>query len=200
MASCFELAGTTNVMACTGAMEMALNTVPAANAESAIGILAAEDAETQPLIHELAYRHYGQNCAYLPNSTASSHDKRNVRDGHYAIWGPMHLIQRTDIDNQSNINQVVAYMTGSQAPPGIDLIQFEASKYVVPQCAMRVKRSSEVGQMSPQTPPTPCGCYYDNLTNGTTSCKPCQHDTDCSTGYTCPLYTSNQTMGWCEPP
>ena len=183
----------------TSLMQMALNMVNGTpSAESTIGILAAEDAETQPLLRELAYQHYGQNCGYLPNSTSSSHDKRNVRDGHYAIWGPMHLIQRTDIDNQTNIGLVVSYMTGSAAPPGVDLIQFEASKYVIPQCAMRVKRSSEVGAMSPQHPPTPCGCYYDSLTNGATTCKTCTKDTDCSSGYTCPLYTNNHTMGWCE--
>ncbi len=31
----------------------------------------------------------GQSCGYYPDSSATSLDKQNVRDGHCAIWGPL---------------------------------------------------------------------------------------------------------------
>ncbi len=60
-----------------------------AAAANTIGVLAAEDADAnRATLHELAYQHVGQHCGYLPDSAPNKFDKRNVRDGHYAILGP----------------------------------------------------------------------------------------------------------------
>lgn len=181
----------------------ALNTANGAGgavAEKAIGILSADLVDSnRNTIHELAYRHYKQNCGYLPDSTAKKFDKANVRDGHYAIWGPIHLLRRTDIDlaNQTYIKLAVDYVTGAQDPPGVDLIAFEASSHVVPQCAMRVKRDQELGPMTPWTPPRPCGCYYELNADTSTNCQTCTGVGDCPSGWSCPIHSG---QGYCEPP
>ncbi|MEY4578251.1 MAG: hypothetical protein RL701_2954, partial [Pseudomonadota bacterium] len=56
----------------------------AANADKAIGILAADAiARDNTNVKVLAYQHYGQIHAYWPDSTPGVYDKLNVRDGHY---------------------------------------------------------------------------------------------------------------------
>lgn len=181
------------------AVVTALSAANAMNIPSAIGILSTTEADDNRLeMRELAYRHYGQNCGYLPDSTASKFDKRNVRDGHYAIWGPIHLLVRKDAHpaEELNIKLAVDYVTGAQQPAGLNLIQVEAAKHVIPQCAMRVKRSSELGAMSSFTPSKSCGCYYESLTSGGTSCQACSAPTDCATvtGTQCVTFNG---VGYC---
>lgn len=179
-----------------------VNAMAVANAMSlgsAIGILGATEADDERLyMHELAFKAYGQSCGYLPDSTPMKFDKRNVRDGHYAIWGPIHLLVRPDAHaaEQANIKLAVDYVTGAQEPAGLNLIQVEAAKHVIPQCAMRVKRSSELGTMTTFTPTKPCGCYYESLTASGTSCKACATPTDCDAGTKCVTYNG---AGYCEP-
>jgi hypothetical protein len=190
--------------ASSGAVVAALNTINGmgtpAQKEAAIGILAADVADAnRTTLRELAYRHFGQNCGYLPDSASNKFDKRNVRDGHYAIWGPLHILKRSDTNagNQMNVQLAVDYIIGAKEPPGVDLIAFEASSHVIPQCAMRVKRTQEVGPMVPFTPSKPCGCYYEYNANTVSTCQTCQKAADCPSGYSCPVYNG---MGWCEPP
>src|SRR5262249_34515289 len=72
---------------------MSGSTIP----EGTIGILSSIDADVSRLnVKVLAYQHYNQDCAWLPDSTSGSFDKINVRDGHYAIWGPMHFFAKVD--------------------------------------------------------------------------------------------------------
>ncbi len=190
--------------ASSSAVVSALNMVNgggnAASQAKAIGILAADVADSnRTTLRALAYRHFGQNCGYLPDSAPNKFDKRNVRDGHYAIWGPLHLLKRNDTNpgNQLDIQKTIDYLTGTQEPPGVDLIAFEAQNHVIPQCAMRVKRTQEVGPMTPFSPSKPCGCYYEFNANTTSSCQTCQKAADCPAGYSCPLYNG---MGFCEAP
>jgi len=55
------------------------------NPEQVIGILADTnmDPTTSTHISTLAYKDIDQSCAYYPDSTATAHDKANVRDGHF---------------------------------------------------------------------------------------------------------------------
>ncbi len=65
-------------------------------------------------------------------------------------------------------------MNGTKAPPGVDLIQFEATSHVIPQCAMRVKRTQEMGPLlKNDLSTTPCGCYYEFQADTATSCTAC---------------------------
>ena len=49
---------------------------------------------------------------------------------------------------------------------------------LIPQCAMKVARSVDIGDYTPQSG-FQCGCYFDFKTTGKTDCKPCQMPSDC---------------------
>jgi len=44
----------------------------------------------------LAYQHTGQACGYYPGSAEGTLDELNVRQGRYAIWGPIHITAHVD--------------------------------------------------------------------------------------------------------
>jgi ABC-type phosphate transport system substrate-binding protein len=172
-----------------------------ANPEATIGILAADEADdSRGALRVLAYQHYGQACGYLPDATSTSNEKRNVRDGHYAIWGPLHFLLHVDPSTGLAVNAeagaVAGYLAGTMAaPPGIDLVAIDAQNHVVPQCAMQVTRTEEVGPLASFAPAGSCGCYYDLVANGSTSCAPCSQPTDC----TQPGASVCSPYGYCEP-
>jgi hypothetical protein len=155
------------------------------NPEATLGILAADEADdNRATLKVLAYQHFEQACGFFPDRDATSHEKQNVRDGHYAIWGPLHLLTTVDGNGRPTnalAADVISYIVGTKpAPAGLDLIYLEAQRHVVPQCAMRVTRTQEIGPIVPYMPISPCGCYYEQVTNGSTSCMPCNEDSDCA--------------------
>ncbi len=81
----------------SGAVRTGMKTLlDARGAEKGIGILSTDIAdEERANLRVLAFKAFGAKCGYLPDSTATSLDKRNVRDGHYPIWGPVHFMTRT---------------------------------------------------------------------------------------------------------
>ena len=149
----------------------------AGNADSAIGILATDQIDSnRGSVRALALQFKDQACGYTPDSTESSYDKANVRDGHYMIWGPLHmLVQSTDGKkaDKVNVDTVVKYLTGETLPTGWDLIAVEAQKGVVPDCAMRVTRSTEVGPLASYMPKHSCECKYLDATTGNSGCQKC---------------------------
>ncbi len=174
-------------------MKLSTSMLPA----NAIGILSTDVAqESRPILSVLAYQHFGQTCGYYPDREITSNEKQNVRDGHYAIWGPLHLF--TVLNNMGYplkpvVADIIGFMTGTKAPPlGLDLIALEAQRHVVPQCAMRVKRTEEMGPLASFAPSGACGCYYDKVANGSTSCTPCMSKTEC------PGSAPTCSYGYCE--
>lgn len=173
-----------------------LVSVPFAAAERTLGILSASHAEAnRSTLRTLAYQDFDTGCAVLPNRTTKSNEKENVRNGTYPIWGPLHLFTAVD-DAGRPTNAVtgalVGYIIGTVPPPGgLDLISLEAQERIVPQCAMRVTRSGEMGPIKPQVPDQPCGCAYEEAANGTSSCKRCEATDQCSGGQIC-------SYGFCE--
>ncbi len=167
--------------------------------EATLGILAADVADDSfATVKVLFYQHYEQTCGFRPDADPSSvkHDKRNVRDGHYAVWGPLHLVTHVNISTGEPLNAqaraVIDYLTGAkQAPAGLDLISLEAQHHVVPQCAMRVLRTEEMGALASFMPARGCGCYYDALTSST-DCK------SCTTSADCPASAARCNFGYCE--
>jgi hypothetical protein len=88
---------------------------------------------------------------------------------------------------------VIGFLTGTKTAPGqLDLVFLEAQRHVVPQCAMKVKRSQEMGSTSPFAPTGACGCYYEKVANGATRCTACQRATDC------PASAPICSYGFCE--
>lgn len=170
----------------TGSGDLRAKVTAALPSEGAIGILSSEVAqENRQTLRVLAYQHYGQNCGYYPDKEETSNEKQNVRDGHYAIWGPLHLFTQMGSNGYPTNAQaadVIGFMAGTRpAPDGIDLVTLEAQHHVIPQCAMRVSRSEEIGALSSFAPPQSCGCYFDKIANGSTNCMACSSRTDCPT-------------------
>ncbi len=155
------------------------------NPEKTIGILTAEAAGTNSLqLNMLAYQTKDQTCGYWPDSTRTSKDKKNVRDGHYDIWGPIHILARVD-NNGMPLNaetaDVIDYMTGIKSPnAGFNLIDILADAGLVPLCAMRVSRNSELGPLASFAPERSCACYYDSRTTGKADCMSCTDDSGCT--------------------
>jgi hypothetical protein len=181
----------------TGSGDLQNKLVGTTPVEKTLGILAADVAQdNRALLGILAYQHTGQRCGYYPDRDASSNEKQNVRDGHYAIWGPMHFLTRIDgngIAIKRAAAEVIGYLAGTKtAPAELDLVAFEAQHHVVPPCAMRVKRDRELGPMTPYAPASPCGCYYEKMANGSTSCAACARTSDC------PSATAVCSYGYCE--
>jgi hypothetical protein len=155
----------------------------------------AEDAVGSVNLHELAYRHYGQSCAYYPNSTATAHDKRNVRDGHYVGWGPVHLVARVNAQGvpvSTAAGQIINYFIGNAPVPNHDFLSLVIARHLVPQCAMSVKRTGEIGVPQPFAPAPSCACFFDNAT-GVTTCPTCKTNADC------PASAPACNLGYCEP-
>jgi len=152
--------------------------------EVTIGILTAEVAgESRATLSTLAYQDTDQTCGYWPDSTPSGFDKRNVRDGHYAVWGPLHLLTKLDgmgYPINKSAGDVVSYLTGTKlAPGGFDLIALLAAANIVPACAMQVRRMSELGPLTSFAPERACGCYFEEAATGKTTCKACTSDVEC---------------------
>ncbi|WP_437835125.1 substrate-binding domain-containing protein [Sorangium sp. So ce1153] len=167
--------------------------------ERTIGVLGANVAsESSSLLKVLAYQHYDQQCGYYPDSDPLKRDKRNVRDGHYAIWGPLHFLTHVNINTGDPLSDgaalVIDYLTGRKQPPaGLDLIKLEAQHHVVPECAMRVRRTEEMGPLASFMPTRSCWCYFDAVAGGGADCDRCDSDGDC------PSHSPKCNFGYCEP-
>jgi hypothetical protein len=173
-------------------------------ADATLGILGADYIDSRNLraqIRMLAYQDSHQNCAVTPDSSDTAKDKRNVRDGHYPIWGPLHLLYKVN-DNGEPQNaairqpllDVVGYLSGAKAlPNGVNLIDVYAQSGLVPECAMRVTRGADGGEVKPTRPQNPCGCLFEKKATGSTDCQPCKVQGDCAAGQTC-------SQGYCEQP
>lgn len=155
----------------------------ARGAEKGIGILSTDITdEERANLRVLAFKGYGAKCGYLPDSSATSLDKRNVRDGHYPIWGPVHFLAKTTGGVPS---AAAGALVTRFAAPRIDqgLLDTIIGKHLVPKCAMQVQRTSELGPYQRRTANDyRCDCYFETATAGVTptECKACRGASDCS--------------------
>lgn len=172
------------------------------SADRAIGILAADYIDSKNLraqIRMLAYQDSNQPCAFYPDSTPTARDKRNVRDGHYPIWSPLHILYKVDSSgnpansaNQQETIDIIGYLAGSKVlPNGIKLIDVYAQSGLIPECAMRVTRQKDGGNILPFHPTNPCSCLFELTATGSTSCSACTVQGDCAQSETC-------SLGFCE--
>jgi hypothetical protein len=168
----------------------------AADKERAIGILASEVAiENELVVQVLAYQDADQSCGYTMDSTPTTRDKANVRDGHYPIWGPFHVLTKLDANGyplKAAAADFKAYAVGTKDPAGLDLVKVLATAGLIPECAMHVTRDTEMGPLTSFQPPRSCGCYFDSLTKGASTCTACMSNTDC------PETTPACNYGYCE--
>jgi len=164
--------------------------------EATVGLLGAEiyDANRSSL-KELAFQWFGQHHAWWPDSSSASYDKKNLRDGHYAVWSPTvwmtHIDPGTQVPVDPRTEYFINLILAKEQTPAFDTntLDIVIGRGLVPDCAMKVTRSVEAGPLSLYTPDEPCGCYYDSKT-GTSSCATCTDSSTCGGG-TC-------RFGFCE--
>jgi hypothetical protein len=209
------------------------NTSP--NVNATIGILAAEAviqrnatvAAGGGTVKILPFQATGQSCGYYPDSTSTQYDKLNVRQGRYAIWGPLHFVVNVDANGYpmgphkdaaaAVLNYFIA--TGDGASPMFNvpgdagaisdsqktmLIDAESKPLVggvVPWCAMEVMRTSEIGAEASYQPPEPCGCHFEFTAIGKTVspyCQTCATNDDCKNPDGGTTYYPVCRFGYCE--
>jgi hypothetical protein len=175
--------------------------------QNAIGILGDEvydPVRATGGVKVLAFKAFGQEHAYLPDSTNTTYDKQNIRDGHYTLWSPTVYIAPVDGSNVPT-NPAVKYITdlvlgnqGATPPDGgtaIDGLATVTEAHLTPNCAMQVSRTGDGLPLQPYTPSAPCTCYFLSKVTGATlptSCVTCSATSACATG-TC-------FNGYCEVP
>jgi hypothetical protein len=214
VSTAFNIQLTAAVMA-QGAVQKAassdvLSAVAAATSANAIGILGDEvyDSQGRGKVNVLAFKAFGQNHAYFPDSTSTAFDKQNIRDGHYSMWSPTVYI--TKVDQRSMpldpaIRYITDTVTGNAAamPPDggapIDGLADITGVGLTPGCAMQVTRATPQDGTpisAAATAPT-CTCYFLSKIPGATGtppdCTACTDNGPCTGGQTC-------VRGFCEGP
>jgi len=166
--------------------------IASAAPEQSIGILSIDYADkNRGNLRVLYLQGEGQISGFLPDSSATSLNKANVRDGHYPLWGYVHFYT-------ANINGAPSASAGAFVTrfsvPKLDpaLVDAMIAASLVPQCAMRVARTTEMGAFTPNPYKFQCGCYFDFKTNGKTACAPCTTSNDC------PASAPACNYGFCE--
>jgi hypothetical protein len=185
----------------SGSLVNTLSNIP--TPMSALGILGAGPADTnRSVLKPLAYREYlmtdnvEQQCAYTPDSSAMTTDKRNVRDGHYPLWGYLHVYTQLDASGTTPIDSratlFIGALTGSAQSTSV--LTAEISAGMVPACAMQVTRSDEMAPFASYAAPQSCACFFETKVAGGTApagCAVCAQDSDCTGGKHC-------SYGYCE--
>jgi hypothetical protein len=165
-----------------------------ANAEKTIGILATDYYDNvRDKVKMLAFQSYKQcSGAYLPDSSATAFDKKNVRDGHYGTFGYTLGMTKLGADKQPTsvrAKRLLDFMSGTEAVNGADPIADAARVGLVPTCAMSVRRTTDGGDLERFAPDQPCGCAFEAAA-GKTSCEACPAGM-CTGGKVC-------RFGYCE--
>ncbi len=169
--------------------------------DKTIGILGAEIYDStgnRAALRSLSFQGYTQTGGYLPDTSASAFDKRNVRDGHYLGWSHVFYLIGADtngIPTDVRAARVVDILTGSPTatpPTGLDPLALVAGKGLVPICAMNVERNIEGGPLTTYQSADPCGCAYEAAVGtAPSSCVTCTSVANCATGQQC-------RHGFCE--
>lgn len=181
------------------AVDMGLRAITgSANADQSIGIISTDYADTDQNLKELAFKAYGQECAYLPDSEHFKTDKQNVRDGHYPIWGPVHFF--ASVQNATPISPAAAAFVNVVAVPDLErqLVDAFIASSLVPSCAMMVTRSTELGALASYSPPFHCGCYFEASVNSLKAPDAPDGCPRCATSNDCPASRPACNLGFCE--
>ena len=159
------------------------------NPAKTIGIVGVEVYDkNRATLNVLAFRAFDQRFAYFPDSTPTSFDKKNVRDGHYVPWSPTEWMYYENADH-SPVNPraklVVDLIVGATPAQrsDVDALATVIAAGLVPRCAMSVTRGFDGGELSLYAPQEPCGCFFDSQVDVVpASCVACVDDGACGTG------------------
>jgi ABC-type phosphate transport system substrate-binding protein len=162
------------------------------NADKTIGILGEDyydQGNNRTTVKALAFRAFGQEKAYWPDSSVSARDRKNVRDGHYKIWGYVHMIGPTTPGNgqffidlmQGNPPAGFTFPAGSA-----DIDDVITDTHLTPRCAMNVTHDIEGKDQKAlgSSAPPPCGCSFEARATGATpaGCTACSGAMPCASG------------------
>jgi ABC-type phosphate transport system substrate-binding protein len=184
-----------------GSGEIVTRVGGATSPDTTIGILASTELDDhRDTIRGLAFQAKGQSCGYWPDSTSSSKDKANVRNGKYLPWGALHMYAKVNaqgVPTDAKVKDFVDYVNGVKAADAADplsIVKLEIEKNLVPVCAMEVSRDEEVGPLMSVNPT--CTCFYESerLHGGAefSGCVKCDDANPCAdSGQTC-------SYGFCE--
>ncbi len=175
---------------------------PSTSPDQTIGYTSTEFYDQyRDLVRGLKVRGPGQLRAYWPDSDMTSTDKINIREGRYMLQGALRLVAAVDasgVPSKAGARRIIDWFQGNpvdallQLP--FDVNEVYAKRGVVPQCAMRVTKSSDMPVFKHYKHPQPCHCSFEMLATGKTSiagCVPCAGASACSTGQVC-------SHGYCE--
>jgi hypothetical protein len=163
------------------------------DASKAIGFIAGDlFDQDRGMFNPVAFQATNQNNAFYPDSTRDSNDRKNVRDGHYTVWGPEHFYVNVDATNGMPTSTAAAAFLGAtfgtMYSSDFDYVELETRAGVIPQCAMQVTRGADGGPESPNsTNIDPCSCFYEKTRSNMTptNCTACTGDMNCTGGKTC---------------
>lgn len=172
-----------------GSTEVLNSVAQSTNPEKTIGLMGTEIYDqNRDKVTELAFRAFGQRYAYLPDSSATSFDKKNLRDGHYTPWAQTIYITPIDsgtkVPTNPNAQLLIDLVLGNKSLTDVDGLAVIVKKGLVPFCAMKVNRDPIDGApFKGYTPAAACGCFFEaNVPTGKTSCTACTTDGPCGTG------------------
>ncbi len=179
----------------SSAVRTGLKLLAAADAEKGLGILSMDIADDErDNLRTLAFKPFGGQCGYLPDAKDTSFEKRNVRDGHYPIWGSVHFLTTTTGGGPS---PAALALVARFAVPRLDqrLVSTIIASHLIPKCAMKVRRTAEMGPFSARgSDDFGCDCSFEAAATGVTptGCTPC------SSNAACPASAPTCNYGYCE--
>jgi hypothetical protein len=158
------------------------------NAAATLGILGVElyDDRRATDLKLLAFKSFGQRYAYFPDSTSTSFDKANVRDGHYLPWSPTpYIFLSSDgaTPSDAKVKRLFDLVSGTAVEANVNGLDEVAAVSLVPECAMKVTRAGDGAELALFDAPAPCGCYFEaRVRSGSTACTACANDGPCGGG------------------
>ncbi len=177
--------GTDQGSAATMAANLALLTKPE-DANAALGIIGTDyydQTTNRDSLKALGFQATGQSCAYLPDSSLTSRDKINVRDGHYPLWGRIHFFAARSNSMLTSPSAAAFLTLFVSAVLDQSILEALIKAGFVPACAMKVTRTEELGDFTYADPPAVnCNCYFDQQVGAQMDsyCKPCSDNTNCT--------------------
>ena len=177
---------------------MVANLTALPDPEAGLGFVSTDVADVnRDKVRTLAWRQTGQEVARWPDSSSTTFDKANVRDGAYHLWNPIHFFGLAgaggpDSWDNPEVQALVEYLAGASTPAGVEksIDSIAIANHNIPVCAMHVAREGDLGPEYAAPPEAPCDCLFDQATSGITTCDTCDDANPCAAG-TC-------RAGFCE--
>jgi hypothetical protein len=157
--------------------------------EKTVGILGEDfydSGNNRTSVKALAFRAFKQKKAWWPDSSLTARDRKNVRDGHYKVWGYVHMLAHTTGGTPTNSKAqfIINLLQQKSTFTAFDTQDAITDAHLTPTCAMHVTHDIEGGDQKPYSPDKPCDCSFEARATGVAAppgCTACPAGT-CATG------------------